>query len=182
MTDTTSGYIMTRTSEALEELPFQYLKCKHPLLLPVLMIEISVEDLEEQIDECFEKLRHIEKQTGFGTEGTNYASDYQALVRDLGKMSSTFLYKQSALRKNLLRLNFFRDKLHYMDMNLPDHCKEKLSKHSISLQRRIEWITSSIEHMLLYGGIQERIQSQQTVVSSLLLALISKLYTVCLVR
>jgi hypothetical protein len=151
-------------SEDLKKMPSQYLACSHPLLLPVLMIEEVLNYTLIRLLRIHGILSEIEGQTGFGDIEPRQVQDYQTLVRALGKQNSIFAYTQAVVYSAQLHLRFLQQKLHRLDNQLPDMHKQKLEDHSISLRERMEFLASNIEHMLLYYGIEMRLETQKTVV------------------
>jgi len=68
-----------------------------------------------------------------------------------------------------LALTMFKQKLEYMDSAIfPDAMKGQLSRYVPRLRDRIEYLESTLEHSILHGNIQTRLQAQQQVLFNLI--------------
>lgn len=77
-TNTTKGYILTssengRGGDILKDLHHQFLACPHPLLIPILLVELRVGCMMIGLDRCNESLSAIEQEIGL----SSYFSDNQ---------------------------------------------------------------------------------------------------------
>jgi hypothetical protein len=152
------------------KMPAQFIECSHPLLLPLLAIELAFETKVWQLSAAQKDLREIEKNTGysaiFGEDECTPPSDYRGLVRKLGQAQSQLYLALSTISTAQLSAKFIRQKLQYLNQVLPEECQRKLKISSEMLDERVEFLLSNIEHACLYNNIKERMQSQQTVVST----------------
>jgi len=126
-------------------------------------------------------LKKVEKQSGFDRhsdlsdeEGND--KDFQHLIRRLGQSHSRFAISETALFHLRLSIDTLRRQLQIMDNTLPEPCKQTLSRSSMELKQRIEYMSSSIEHAIIYGNFRTRLQAQQGVVSSIFLFKLNAAY------
>lgn len=128
------------------------------------------------IKEFFDDLKDIEQQTGF----TNYTSDttiaskdnantnYQVLIRTLGELHTLYLNNQTSLFAFQKCLKYLQGKLILLDRNLPDERMKMLKRQSVDLRARMEFLSSTLEHAVIYGNFQTRLQAQQAVLFNLI--------------
>ncbi|KAH8816952.1 hypothetical protein F5884DRAFT_240788 [Xylogone sp. PMI_703] len=180
-TNVSSGYMITNAQPNTPIEAFfdvfspQFLVCSHPILLPILTIEGLLECAMVDIEEIFQRLIDIEKQTGFSDyeKDSEDEIDYQQVVRRLGELNSYYAANTSALLTFLGSTKILQRKLMQMDGKLcknedKDESLEKPVKYSTGLRDRIEYLISSVEQALLYGNLQVRLQAQQQVVFNLI--------------
>ncbi|KAH8810749.1 hypothetical protein F5884DRAFT_875544 [Xylogone sp. PMI_703] len=158
--------------QCFEKIPAQLMKCSHPLLLPLLTVELSFEIKVGQLIAVEKDLREIEDMTGYGfrivQENEERVVDYRGLVRRLGYDQSQLCLAQSTISATQLSAEFIRKKLQYLNQNLPVEYRRKLESSSQMLEERVEFFLSNVEHVKLYAGLHERMQSQQTVLFNLI--------------
>ena len=171
VTNITYGYLYLNlsatTMKMLEMLPSQFVECSHPLLIPQTMYELTLQFTNSQLSDCDKGLANIEAKTGFGVrKATPEQIDYQVLVRTLGEKQSWMLYSKATLLAVKFSFNFICQKLRSLNEDLAREYRERLETPAAVLNERAEYILSSLEHAEAYGGLEQRMQSQQTVVSS----------------
>ena len=87
----------------------------------------------------------------------------------LGKQHAYYSAIESSLLASKLTIATFKRELDYMDSEgLPNAVKGELSRHVPRLRDRIKYLESTVEHTLLDGNIQTRLQAQQQVVFNLI--------------
>lgn len=127
------------------------------------MMELAVRNISSNIYIHLRDLRYIEDKTI--SEATT-ANDYKGMVRNISTITIKVLEQLTALRVNLLRLKALDEQIKSMDKSLPEEYEKRLWPHSFNLHSRIGLVISGIENMLLlHGNIEERLRSQQAVVS-----------------
>ncbi|KAB8270699.1 hypothetical protein BDV30DRAFT_214742 [Aspergillus minisclerotigenes] len=157
-----------------DKLISQFSACSHPLLLPLIAVEITFE-----LTACLLlrpaliTLREIEGQTGYdinahGDDKINLSDDLRALIQRLGDGQSKLFSALSTIRSARLSTEFIQRKLRHLNKVLPDEVKGRLEHPSDLLEERIEYLLSNMENALLYEGITERMETQQTVVFNLI--------------
>lgn len=153
-----------------DKLPSQFSACSHPLLLPLIAVEITFE-----LTACLLlrpaliTLREIEGQTGYDINAheddkINLSDDLRALIQRLGGGQSKLFSALSTIRSARLSTEFIQRKLRHLNKVLPDEVKGRLEHPSDLLEERIEYLLSNMENALLYEGITERMETQQIVV------------------
>lgn len=128
------------------------------------------------IKEFFDDLKDIEQQTGF----TNYTSDttiaskanantnYQVLIRTLGELHTLYLNNQTSLFAFQKCLKYLQAKLLLLDGQMPGDRMKMLKRQSTDLKSRMEFLSSSLDHAVIYGNFQTRLQAQQAVLFNLI--------------
>ncbi len=56
------------------------------------------------------------------------------------------------------------DEANFLDQNLPEDTRLVLKRPFIDLRNRMEFLSSSIEYLLIFGNIHARLEAQQSVV------------------
>jgi hypothetical protein len=150
-------------------MPAQFIKCSHPLLLPLLTVELAFETKVWQLSEAQNNLGEIENKTGYSIsiveDEWTPPSDYRGLVRRLGQAQSQLHLALATISTARFAAEFIRQKLRHLNQVLSEECQGKLKISSQMLDERVEFLLSSIEHAHLYNNLKERMQSQQSVVS-----------------
>jgi hypothetical protein len=123
------------------------------------------------ISSVVDALWKIEKATGFTSEVGRETEDLrlQDIVKMLGKQHAYYSRIETSLLASKVTIATFKRELDYMDSEgLPNAVKGELSRHVPRLRERIKYLESTLEHTLLYGNIQTRLQAQQQVVFNLI--------------
>jgi hypothetical protein len=152
-----------------DKLPTQFIQCTHPLILPLLAVELTFETKISQLAGARGRLIDVETETGFGFYKSNKASghktDYQTLVRTLGECQSQLYLALATLTTVQYSINFIREKMRLLNQVLPDERKRELEAPTKMMEERIEFVLGNLERALVDGGLEKRMQAQQTVVS-----------------
>ena len=148
----------------------QFIQCSHPLLLPLLAVEMTFDRKVLHMQRNAGDLYKIEKQTGhgigaFGVE-PKLGSDYRALVKELGVLQSRYYLALGELSWCRICAEFIRAKLQHLQNVLPEERRGELELPCRMLHERVEFFLNSIECAVVHNGIKERMESQQTVVST----------------
>lgn len=154
-----------------EKMPDQFIQCNHPLLLPLLAIELSFCMVRDRLAKCRSGLDNIEQQTGYGfglSDGeVRVRRDYQTLVQDLGLLQSQVYTHHATMTWCRILIRFIREKAKHLKDNLPElHSKLEVPRRM--LEERAEFVLSNIECAAVYDGLKERMEAQQTVLFNLL--------------
>lgn len=172
-TNVTGGVFYIHTSsirpDYFKKMPDQFINCSHPLLLPLLAIELTLDAKVNHLTRYAGELIAIENRTGYGVNPlrgeSNLPSDYRALVRKLGLAHSKLYLALAAIAGSRLSIQFIRQKLHHIHQFLPEESQRKLNFPCQMLDERIEFLLSNTEYLLVLGGLKEQMEAQQTVVS-----------------
>src|SRR2546429_530180 len=104
-------------------MPSQFLVCKHPLLLPMLMAEVILEYTTMWMRNLHRDLKEVEKLTEFGAVGEVETPaetiHYHSLTRKLGMLHINFSYSYTALLTLQRSVGFLQQKVLHMDETLP---------------------------------------------------------------
>ena len=152
-------------------IPTQFLACPHPILLPILLIEQTVFERFGDADGATAELEQVEQLTGFtfNVKKKKEETELQGIVRKLGETHAYYSTIETSLQMLKLALTMFKQKLEYMDSAIfPDAMKGQLSRYVPRLRDRIEYLESTLEHSILHGNIQTRLQAQQQVLFNLI--------------
>lgn len=175
-TATTTGYLFSDKNlpihYALLEIPIHFRSITHPLLVPILT---GVQMLEEATFGAVyvnDMLADIEGSTGFhdwesvrsGTDAGHHG-DYRALSRDLGRTASKFALLKSSILSIRAMHEFLSRELKSYRSWIPEENWKDYSESTKTLNERLDYMASHIEYLLLYRGIETRLQVQQSVVS-----------------
>ena len=143
----------------------------HPLLIPTLLIELTAFNLMGKLTSVHRDLASIEKETGFGDwdrparKGEDSTLTYRKLARDLGALNSRYAFIDVAIRCTGMATDFTMREIVTMKLNLPAANLRPLDNVIPSLIDRINVTSSGLKHMEAFGGISQRINAQQNVVS-----------------
>jgi hypothetical protein len=137
--------------------------------LPLLAIELSFCMVRDRLAKCRSGLDNIEQQTGYGfglSDGeVRVRRDYQTLVQDLGLLQSQVYTHHATMTWCRILIRFIREKAKHLKDNLPElHSKLEVPRRM--LEERAEFVLSNIECAAVYDGLKERMEAQQTVVST----------------
>jgi hypothetical protein len=90
--------------------------------------------------------------------------DYRALSRDLGKAASKFASTKTAVLGIKAMYEFLSQELKSYQSWIPEEKWQDYTESTRTLIERTGYTASHIEHLLLYRGIEMRLQVQQSVV------------------
>ncbi|KAL6858458.1 hypothetical protein J3F83DRAFT_750866 [Trichoderma novae-zelandiae] len=155
-----------------EEISDQFIEGSHPLLLPLLAIETAFASGAVRLVDFSKDLYDIESQTGHGLGSLNgeseLRSDYRTLVRELGVIQSRYYLTLSTISWCRISAGFIREKLRHLQRALPDERRSNLELSCQMLDERIEFLFSNIECAVVYDGVKEGMETQQTVLFNLI--------------
>lgn len=176
----TVGYILLGPDISEEEvktaIKSQFANFSHPLLIPTLMAELTAKDLMRKLDSVHSELASIELKTGFGDWETAVAErtfsndrqdDYQRWARGLGVLGCRFAFLEVAVQCTMVVNEFTLQEMHLMRNYVPASRLRSLKDISSNLKNRFEFLSTNLRHMQAFGAINQRMQTQQNVVSRL---------------
>jgi hypothetical protein len=174
-TNITVGYVYSarplEIRDDLERIPSRFAEFPHPLLLPLLMHELALENLTRNMDCLDMELQVIEVQTGFSDfekVSNSRKRDYRPQIDSLGSVTHRFAYNQVRLRSVELTNQFLRQQISSIGAWLTDDQRRaELEVITIRLQERLDLSWSTIQHLQLYRGFEKRLQVRQNVVSEI---------------
>lgn len=149
----------------------QFANFSHPLLIPTLMAELTAGDLMRKLRLVHDKLAKIELATGFSdwtkvTAKRDYLnSELQQWARELGALSCNFAFLEVAVQCTMVLNDFTLQEMGLMRNYVPASRRGSLKGITTNLINRVEFLSSNLNHMQAFGGIKQRMQAQQTVVS-----------------
>jgi hypothetical protein len=112
----------------------------------------------------------IEDQTGYGDwksqVGDKNKHDCRLMARELGALSSRFAFIEVAIQCTMTSAKFTLQELGRMKDFLPEPRSDQMFELTRSLEDRLRFLLSNLEHMQLFAGINHRMQAQQNVVCS----------------
>lgn len=167
---TDNGFYETPTFD-FTFLPTQFLACPHPILLSIIFIEQTLSTRVADISFVAKDLEDIEQVTGFTSHVGEKPGDLrlQDIVRKLGRQHAYYSSIQTSLLTFKLSIATFKRELDYMDSEgFPKAVGVDFPRHVRRLRDRIKYLESTLEHTLLGGNIQTRLQAQQQVVFNLI--------------
>ncbi|KAL7819818.1 hypothetical protein V8C26DRAFT_29103 [Trichoderma gracile] len=175
-TNVTRGVLYFKLTEydfgVFENMHDQFIQCSHPLLLPLLAIELSFCETGKDLADCRMELNNIEEETGYGIgtwDGEVKAQrDHRTLVRELGVLQSRFYVSQASRAWCRFLTQFIREKARHLEVNLPARSQSKLKIPCRMLDERAEFLLNNIDCAIVYGGLKERMEAQQTVLFNLI--------------
>ncbi|KAL7960807.1 hypothetical protein V8C34DRAFT_275779 [Trichoderma compactum] len=155
-----------------EKMPEQFINCSHPLLLPMLAVEIIFEEKVSHLAENSQNLDRIEAMTGYGLtkseDTTDSQNDYRILVKELGKYQSYLYLALATIASSRYMALFLRQKIQHLNGVLPEQCQQKLAPVCHMLDERIEFLLSNMDHANIMSALKERMEAQQTVLFNLI--------------
>lgn len=153
------------------------MNCSHPLLLPLLAVEITFEDKVGNIETNQRDLDKIEEMTGYGLRtsenATDSQNDYRVLVKRLGQCQSQLYLALATITSSRYTVLFLHQKMKHLNGVIPEECRQKLAPACHMLDERIEFLLSNMENSYMMAALKERMEAQQTVVSTFFLDSIS---------
>ncbi|KAL3461946.1 hypothetical protein BJX64DRAFT_260015 [Aspergillus heterothallicus] len=151
--------------------------CPHPLLLPTVAVELSLELSVSRLSEYQAILEQMETSTGHGLERSprnttdrEELQDYRTPVKELSKARSGVHLAFATLRSTMWTTEFVLKKMCWVDGGLEARTREALEKVAATrvLTERVEFVQSTIQHALLRGGVQERLEGQHATLFNLI--------------
>lgn len=149
------------------KIPAQFLKCSHPLLLPLLVLEIQADyGMRDLADQHF-NLIGMENRTGYRDDNeSDVPNDYRDLVKQLGKAQVSVHRIMTDMNVLSSYTLFIRQKLQHLKDVLPAESSRRLDPFYKMLEERIDFFQSNLELARPYSGVNERMKLQHTVVSA----------------
>jgi hypothetical protein len=155
-TNVTVGYILSggwvSIERALLGVPLQFKSYPHPLLLPILMNEVVLENVMLEVKDQEPRLFSIEKKTRF----TNYKShnsssrlshdDVGQLMQELGKVTGCFAWTWHALDTSRLANEFLLGQLNALSNVITAQRTNDLSDITRQLRDRLNFNASNIQY------------------------------------
>jgi hypothetical protein len=147
----------------------QFPSFSFPLLIPVLIAEVTAETIMGKLSVIHAELAQIEDKTGFGDWGSKpdgdiSHKDYRKLAGDLGALESRFDFLDSAVGCTVMTIEFTIQEIQSMKSYMPPAKFRQMKNIIASLNDRAEMMLSNLKHMQLFGGLSQRIRAQQNVV------------------
>jgi len=176
-TATTVGYLLSSTTAPVHHIllgiPAQFRALTHPLLVPNLTVEQMLEEATFTLAFVDSMITDIEDGAGFNDYNaiesdsgqSDSFQDYRALSRDLGGAASKFAYLKSRILTVKAMHKFLSQELKSHRSWIPEEKRQDYTESTRTLIERAGYKASHIEHLLLYRGIEMRLQVQQSVVS-----------------
>ena len=171
----TTGYVLlgprisSEIESVLDTIASEFPKFSHPLLVPILMTEFTSGDLLKELTTIHLSLATIEGQTGYGDWSAAQVQisrkTCEALARELGRLSCRFAFHDVAIQCTTMVNEFTLKEIASMKDYLPAGRIQELESLTASLKNRAEILSSSLKHLQMFGGISQRMQVQQNVVS-----------------
>lgn len=138
----------------------EFEQCPHPLLPPLLALEITLDMNVSYLVGYKSTLYEMEETSGyalrFGDNEEAGALDYRAMVKSLSQARSGIYIALGALRLTHTCVKYILTKLSFVDDRLSPVVRDRLRESSRTLQERAEYIASVIEHAL-DGAEKERL-------------------------
>jgi len=168
------GYILSGDGpppfvHILHDIIAQFPTDSHPMLIFLLVLESTVENISSNITSLEESLREIERKTGYSNHKRLEFVDasqlnYRVLAQDLGSQTCRWAIIGSLIQNSTMLLEFIQDQLTSTSY-LPSDCAEKLQRIGERLVERTKLTASTLKHLDIFGGVEGRLQAQQNVVS-----------------
>ncbi|KAL5333801.1 hypothetical protein BJX70DRAFT_45556 [Aspergillus crustosus] len=150
----------------------EFEKCSHPLLLPVLALEMTLNtnvyhlEMHQTTLERMENATKADKENQDGTD--NHIQNYRTLVKDLSKARNDIHLALATLRSTQWGVEYILTKIPWVDAKLRPEIREQLSDASRQLTERTEFTLSTIQHAIQRGGVKERLEGQHFTLSNLI--------------
>lgn len=168
------GYILVGPDISTEDvrvaIETQFAHFSHPLIIPILLSELTAINLMGKLNLVHTDLANIEDETGFGdwgaksTEKELSSQNYRKLARDLGKLDSRFAFIDVAIQCTTMVAEFTKREIDSMKCYIPPSKFHSLKGIIPSLSDRAEALSSNLKHMQAFAGISLRVRAQQNVV------------------
>lgn len=157
----------------LPNIAHQFLACSHPLLIPLLVKESEFETTMDKVNFNYQTLKAIELKTnftnlkasdGWGSAGNSH-QDHQEIVKLLGSLHANYSYNLLCLITYQEQARFLQAKSKVIDEGVGAERSKAMRRDRVNVEARIEYLQNSLEHAVIFGNIQPRLQAQQGVVS-----------------
>ncbi|KAL2864027.1 uncharacterized protein BJX67DRAFT_229958 [Aspergillus lucknowensis] len=145
--------------------------CPHPLLLPTLALELTLQENVNHLARHHTTLEQMEGSTGYGLldeRRGDHVQDYRTLVKELSKARSGVHLALSTLKSTQWTAEFILRKMDWVDERLAPGTRESLREASRILTERTEFVLSTIQHALVRGGVKERVEGQHSTLFNLI--------------
>ncbi|KAL4734450.1 hypothetical protein BDV11DRAFT_198180 [Aspergillus similis] len=138
--------------------------CPHPLLLPLLACELTLDVNVNHLERYQTSLEQMEAATGYGVlnERQDNFLDHRMLVKQLSKARSGVHLALATLRSTQWCVEFILKKIDWVDKRLTPETRNRLKAlntgghmqgdASGALRERAEFVSSTIEHRCCAGG------------------------------
>ena len=166
-TNITRGIIFGNRSVPAPEIISEFEKCPHPLLLPLLSLEVTLSHNVDDLVKDRNTIWEMEDATGYGIRGdgedeVNFV-DYRTMVKSLSQARSGICVELSDLRLTHTCVGYILKKLPFVDERLSPAVRDTLRESSSRLQERAEYTMSAIEHAI-ESGHKERLDGHHATV------------------
>ncbi|KAL4792685.1 hypothetical protein BDV19DRAFT_368253 [Aspergillus venezuelensis] len=155
-----------------QNLMFEFETCPHPLLLPLVATEFTVDRNVEYLERFQTTLEQMEGATGYGLLAENQAvlPDYRVLVKNLSRARSGVHLAMATLRSTQWCAEYIVRKLPFVEGRFTPETRDRLGNGVAArmLQERAEFMISTISHSLLRGGVKERLEGQHSTLFNLI--------------
>lgn len=154
--------------------------CPHPLLLPLLACELTLDVNVNHLERYQTSLEQMEGATGYGVlnEKQDNFLDHRMLVKQLSKARSGVHLALATLHSTRWCVEFILKKIDWVDERLTPQTRDRLKNlntgghmqgdASGALRERAEFVSSTIEHAVLRGGVKERLEGQHSTLFNLI--------------
>ncbi|KAL4757464.1 uncharacterized protein BDW70DRAFT_153304 [Aspergillus foveolatus] len=154
--------------------------CPHPLLLPLLACELTLDVNVNHLERYQTSLEQMEGATGYGVlnERQDNFLDHRMLVKQLSKARSGVHLALATLHSTRWCVEFILKKIDWVDERLTPETRDRLKNlntgghmqgdASGALRERAEFVSSTIEHAVLRGGVKERLEGQHSTLFNLI--------------
>ncbi|KAL4783757.1 hypothetical protein BJX76DRAFT_357661 [Aspergillus varians] len=172
-TNTTRGIFYSYVVfEAFENFISEFETCPHPLLLPLLALELTLNKNVYNLVSHVKTLEEMEGATGYGLldgDGNQgQFQDYRTLVKSLSKARSGVHLSLATLRSTQWCVQFILKKLEFVNGRLSSETRDRLQGSSAMLEERVEFTLSTIDHALIHGGLKEQLEGQHSTLFNLI--------------
>ncbi|KAL4947305.1 hypothetical protein BDW69DRAFT_199759 [Aspergillus filifer] len=159
-------------SSQFQKLMFEFEMCPHPLLLPLVATEFTVDRNIEYLERFQTTLEQMEGATGYGLLAENQAvlPDYRVLVKDLSRARSGVHLAMATLRSTQWCTEYIAKRLSFVEGRFTPETRGRLGNGVAArmLQERAEFMVSTILHASLRGGVKERLEGQHSTLFNLI--------------
>ncbi|CAG8956244.1 hypothetical protein HYFRA_00003624 [Hymenoscyphus fraxineus] len=174
-TNLTMGYMVASKCfvaglNYFEKVQYQYSACAHPLLIPIAILELMLENMIISIEGENQSLTTIERETGFSAMSLDEkkVENWQPLVRKLGEVHTYYLNYQTGVKTIQMAAGSHLKHLDVLYRSLPEERRERLKSQTLKLGERLEYLSSAADHAAVYGNMLNRLQAQQLVLFNLI--------------
>ncbi|KAK4069936.1 uncharacterized protein Triagg1_6731 [Trichoderma aggressivum f. europaeum] len=154
------------------KMPEQFINCSHPLLLPLLAVEMTVEEKVSQQTANLGNLDRIEAITGYGlstsTDTTDSQNDYRVLVKELGQCQTPACHMLDE------RIEFLLSNIEHI--NIRSALKERMEAQQTVLFNLIAQADSLINVGLAQDSREMAVSSKQDSSAMKIIALLTTFF------